>query len=96
MSDDPTLVETREAPEFCASVRLPGAFVHHLTPAQLRELARRAAADRSHPLVRAWRSSADAWRDRFHREEQRTAFWRSIAVGQAIGVVLGLLAWRVL
>jgi anti-sigma-K factor RskA len=46
--------------------------------------------------VRAWRSSADAWRDRFHREEQRTAFWRSIAVGQAIGVVLGLLAWRVL
>lgn len=82
MSDDPTLVDAREAPEFGQN------YVAHSPLVS--------AVGRVHPLVHAWRESANQWRDRFHREEQRTAFWRSMAVGQAIGVVLGLLAWRVL
>jgi hypothetical protein len=92
LSDDPTLVDMRDSPEFGQNYVPRGIENAPYVPTA----GMRGQPERIHPLVHAWRESANQWRDRFHREEQRTAFWRSIAVGQAIGVVLGLLAWRVL
>lgn len=53
----------------------------------------RAMPIREHPSVAAWRHSANMWRDRCHRHEAKAAFWRSAAVGMAIGMAVGLVAW---
>ncbi len=51
---------------------------------------------REHPLVHAWRHSANMWRDRFHRQEQLASAWKWVAIGLAIGYPLGICAYRLL
>lgn len=87
MADEDTILDSREASEFCC----PAPSLSRGNFDQTR-----GRAHREHPLVHAWRHSANMWRDRCHAQEQKAALWRSVSAGLAIGIVLGLTAWRLL
>jgi hypothetical protein len=96
---DDTLLDEREAPEFGQSYVPRGIENAAYVPTE----AMRGQPERIHPAVSAWRHSASMWRDRCHEQEQRcyaleqsAAFWKSMAVGLSIGIVLGISAWRLL
>ncbi len=87
----------REQPEFRAGYDARMLIANQpMRPSDYEDLRNAFAREREHPLVHAWRHSANMWRDRFHRQEQLTFAWKWVAIGLAVGYPLGICAYRLL